>query len=200
MKYDNYYTGSDVFLYFESKQNTNQVHLDKMYGFGYRDNISSMPIYGLGKSEFAFVSKGNVLCSFSIDINMLHENYLTQAIHFAAGNIKNITPDISEAKISFNDLNKRSIAQLNSTNGIISDNSGKILSTRRIYPALLHELPRYFTTRIIFNNSKALQVDEHSSGFIIEDCVLLSREVDVGIDKDGQIINRYTFIGKYRTL
>lgn len=201
MKYDNYYSGSDAFVYFESKNNDNQVYLDKLYGIGYRDSISSMPIYGLGDSEFAFISKGNVILSFSLDVNVIHENYLTQAIHFAAGNIrKEAAQPIDLTSVSFDDLSTRSIGQLRRIEAIAVNNNGKILESKRIHTALLHELPRYFTTRVIFNNSQPLHVDEKSSGFLIIDCVVISKESETYIDKDGQMIQRYNFVGKYRPL
>ena len=201
MKYDNYYSGSDAFVYFESKNNDNQVYLDKLYGIGYRDSISSMPIYGLGDSEFAFISKGNVILSFSLDVNVIHENYLTQAIHYAFGNITSEgAKPYDKNDFSFAELNTRSIAQLQKNASIITDETGKILTSKRIHTALLHELPRYFTTRVVFNNSQPLHIDEKSSGFLIIDCVVISKESETYIDKDGQMIQRYNFVGKYRPL
>ena len=201
MKYDNYYSGSDAFVYLESKNNDSQVYLDKLYGIGYRDSISSMPIYGLGDSEFAFISKGNVILSFSLDVNVIHENYLTQAVHYAFGNIKAAAAKpYNRNDFSFSDLNKRSVAQLQQNASIITDETGKILTPKRIHTALLHELPRYFTTRVVFNNSQPLHVDEKSSGFLIIDCVMISKESETYIDKDGQMIQRYNFVGKYRPL
>ncbi len=201
MKYDNYYSGSDAFIYFESKNNDNQVYMDKLYGFGYRDSISSMPIYGLGNSEFAFVSRGNVILSFSIDVNVIHENYLTQAIHYAVGNITKVDAKKTDlTNFSFADLNRRSLSQLAKEELIVSEYTNDILKSKKIYTPLLHKLPRYFTTRVIFNNSKHLHVDEKSSGFLIVDCVVISKESETYIDKDGQMIQRYNFVGKYRTL
>ena len=201
MKYDNYYSGSDAFVYLESKNNDNQVYLDKLYGIGYRDSISSMPIYGLGNSEFAFVSKGNVILSFSLDVNVIHENYLTQAVHYAFGNIKAEASKSNPIQdIPFSDLSKRSIQQLQKNADILVGETGKILTSKRIHTALLHELPRYFTTRVVFNNSQPLHVDERSSGFLIIDCVVISKESETYIDKDGQMIQRYNFVGKYRPL
>lgn len=201
MKYDNYYSGSDAFVYLESKNNDSQVYLDKLYGIGYRDSISSMPIYGLGDSEFAFISKGNVILSFSLDVNVIHENYLTQAVHYAFGNIKAEAAKSNPIQdISFSDLNKRSIQQLQKNADILVGETGKILTSKRIHTALLHELPRYFTTRVVFNNSQPLHVDERSSGFLIIDCVVISKESETYIDKDGQMIQRYNFVGKYRPL
>lgn len=201
MKYDNYYSGSDAFIYFESKNNDNQVYMDKLYGFGYRDSISSMPIYGLGNSEFAFVSRGNVILSFSIDVNVIHENYLTQAIHYSAGNITKVNAQPTDFKdFSFADLNRRSLSQLSQEALIDSEYTGALLQSKKIHTPLLHKLPRGFTTRVIFNNSKHLHVDERSSGFLIIDCVVISKESETYIDKDGQMIQRYNFVGKYRTL
>jgi len=201
MKYDNYYSGSDAFIYFESKNNDNQVYMDKLYGFGYRDSISSMPIYGLGNSEFAFVSRGNVILSFSIDVNVIHENYLTQAIHYAVGNITKVDAKKTDlTNFSFADLNRRSLSQLAKEELIVSEYTNDILKSKKIYTPLLHKLPRYFTTRVIFNNSKHLHVDEKSSGFLIVDCVVISKESETYIDKDGQMIQRYNFVGKYRPL
>lgn len=201
MKYDNYYSGSDAFVYLESKNNDSQVYLDKLYGIGYRDSISSMPIYGLGDSEFAFISKGNVILSFSLDVNVIHENYLTQAVHYAFGNIKAEAAKSNPIKdISFSDLSKRGVQQLQKNADILVGETGKILTSKRIHTALLHELPRYFTTRVVFNNSQPLHVDEKSSGFLIIDCVVISKESETYIDKDGQMIQRYNFVGKYRPL
>ena len=201
MKYDNYYSGSDAFVYLESKNNNSQVYLDKLYGIGYRDSISSMPIYGLGDSEFAFISKGNVILSFSLDVNVIHENYLTQAVHYAFGNIKAEAAKSNPIKdISFSDLSKRGVQQLQKNADILVGETGKILTSKRIHTALLHELPRYFTTRVVFNNSQPLHVDERSSGFLIIDCVVISKESETYIDKDGQMIQRYNFVGKYRPL
>lgn len=201
MKYDNYYSGSDAFVYLESKNNDSQVYLDKLYGIGYRDSISSMPIYGLGDSEFAFISKGNVILSFSLDVNVIHENYLTQAVHYAFGNIKAEAAKSNPIKdISFSDLSKRGVQQLQKNADILVGETGKILTSKRIHTALLHELPRYFTTRVVFNNSQPLHVDERSSGFLIIDCVVISKESETYIDKDGQMIQRYNFVGKYRPL
>ena len=38
------------------------------------------------------------------------------------------------------------------------------------------------------------------SGFLIVDCVVISKESETYIDKDGQMIQRYNFVGKYRPL
>lgn len=217
MSYDNYYTGSDVFLYIQSKESYEQIYLDKLYGFSYQEMTTATPIYGLGDSEFGFISKGNTLMRFAIDVNMIHEKYMVQAINAATANKSGIplarytvrsnigasklieTEAISRRnKLDINAINKMSVAQLSAAYNSTSNNDAGMRSYLGNPISKLHELPKNFSLKVIFNNSTPLEPDSRASSFEIFDCVTTGRESESYIDKDGQLIQRYNFYGKYR--
>ena len=217
MSYDNYYTGSDVFVYLQTKDNSQQIYLDQLYGFAYQEMTTATPIYGLGDSEYGFISKGNTLLRFSIDVNMIHEKYMVQAINAATASkvgipltaysgqstISAATLIKTEAvlrreSLTIDKINKLSVAQLSATYNTPSNDNANLRSAIGKPISKLHEIPKDFSVKVIFNNSTPLEPDSRTSSFDIVDCVATARELEAYIDKDGQIIQRFTFYGKYK--
>ena len=57
--YEQYFTSSDVTVIISSMDHKRQVEIDTAVGIGYNQNISAIPIYGLGNNLPQVFSMGN---------------------------------------------------------------------------------------------------------------------------------------------
>lgn len=196
MSYEKYYTGSDVFVYLVANDDSEIIYLDKLAGISINEQISAKPIYGLGDSEFGFVSQGNTVLYINLDVNFIHDMYIPNAIARVSNHkIRKAKPDPSNAGLlvqddglSFYNISSMSISQLTE----LRDRKSARSATSK-----LHSMPRNFKLTIAFNNATPMQQDNMASTIYIKDCVPLARGIESFIDADGQLIHRFSLIGKY---
>ena len=181
--YTQYYSPADAFVYL-SKDGSNLLQLDKIAGIGINESLDSTPIYGLGDSEFGFISQGNVIANGFIDINVIHVDYLKKSIDYILG----ISNDKNEdkKKITFASFKRMTASELSKLAYAENSNiSGKINS-----------IGRDIDISILLNNSNPLRPDIIPSRINLTNIVITGSSLNIISEQDGQIINRYFFIGK----
>ena len=78
--YQNYYSSSDVQLYFSSFDHIRIVKVDTALSLGYSLRQTSAPIYSLGSREVQFFSEGNTIGNGTLTIAFTDEEYLKYCI------------------------------------------------------------------------------------------------------------------------
>ncbi len=78
--YQNYYSSSDVQLYFSSTDHTRLVKVDTALSLGYSLRQTSAPIYSLGSRQIQFFSEGNTIGTGTLTIAFTDEEYLKYCI------------------------------------------------------------------------------------------------------------------------
>ena len=78
--YQNYYSSSDVQLYFSSSDHIRMVKVDTALSLGYSLRQTSAPIYSLGSREVQFFSEGNTIGNGTLTIAFTDEEYLKYCI------------------------------------------------------------------------------------------------------------------------
>lgn len=82
--YQNYYSSSDVQLYFSSIDHTRIIKVDTALSIGYSLRQSSSPIYSLGNRLPQFYSHGNTLGNGTITLAFTDEEYLKYVLDYVA--------------------------------------------------------------------------------------------------------------------
>lgn len=128
--YEQYFTSSDVTVIISSMDHKRQVEIDTAVGIGYNQNISAIPIYGLGNNLPQVFSMGNSIVSGTLELSFKSTKYLQKVLNYVTGVSNEITKklkDISEkdkSKLTKEDIqfylaNKDKVFR----NTVISDNA-----------------------------------------------------------------------------
>ncbi len=198
--YNQYYSSADVTLYLS--KNDNMILIDKLNGVMLSEELSSMPVYGLGDSYFGFTTRGNYIINGLIDINFIHASYLVNAIKSL-----NSTPSASKdnAVKQLSDINSVSILSVEELNALkILAKSEKLqFSTQNnsfgqssVSSDGIAYLKSGFDIIISFNSSTNLRQDSLASEIRIENCRIISSDITTSVNDDSQIVRRYRFIGQ----
>lgn len=89
--YQNYYSSSDVQLYFSSIDHTRIIKVDTALSIGYSLRQTSSPIYSLGSRLPQFYSHGNTLGNGTITLAFTDEEYLKYCLDYVAVTDTNMT-------------------------------------------------------------------------------------------------------------
>ena len=89
--YQNFYSSSDVQLYFSSVDHTRIIKVDTAISIGYSLRQTSSPIYSLGNRLPQFYSHGNTLGNGTITIAFTDEEYLKYILDYVAVSDTNMT-------------------------------------------------------------------------------------------------------------
>ncbi len=128
--YEQYFTSSDVTIIISSMDYKRQVEVDTAVGIGYNQNISAIPIYGLGNNLPQVFSMGNSIVSGTLELSFKSTKYLQKVLNYVTGVSNEITKklkDISEkdkSKLTKEDIqfylaNKDKVFR----NTVVSDNA-----------------------------------------------------------------------------
>jgi hypothetical protein len=82
--YQNYYSSSDVQLYFSSTDHTRIIKVDTALSIGYALRQTSSPIYSLGNRLPQFYSQGNTIGNGTITLAFTDEEYLKYCLDYVA--------------------------------------------------------------------------------------------------------------------
>lgn len=94
--YQHYYTSNDVNVYLESTINTSKVvHLDQLVSIAYTHNVSTVPLYGLGKLEPIFFSRGNSLIQGQLDIAFTNTSYIKTGLDYIGVTLEEVEKYLS---------------------------------------------------------------------------------------------------------
>lgn len=157
-----------------------------MHGIGVNESLDSIPVYGLGNSEFGFISQGNVIMNGFIDINIIHIDYLKRSIEFVYGSNVDTKKEKQKEKITIAEFKQMSASDVTALAYAESKNtSGKINS-----------MYRDFDISIILNNSNPSRQDNTSSRLDLKNLVIIGSSLNIISEQDGQLVNRYFFMGK----
>lgn len=82
--YQNYYSSSDVQLYFSSLDHTQIIKVDTALSIGYSLRQTSSPIYSLGSRLPSFYSQGNTIGNGTLTLAFTDEEYLKYCLDYVA--------------------------------------------------------------------------------------------------------------------
>jgi len=94
--YEQYFTSSDVTITISSMDHKRQVEIDTAVGIGYNQNISAIPIYGLGNNQPQVFSMGNSIVSGTLELSFKSTKYLQKVLNYVTGVSNEITKRLKE--------------------------------------------------------------------------------------------------------
>ena len=94
--YEQYFTSSDVTIIISSMDHKRQVEIDTAVGIGYNQNISAIPIYGLGNNQPQVFSMGNSIVSGTLELSFKSTKYLQKVLNYVTGVSNEITKRLKE--------------------------------------------------------------------------------------------------------
>lgn len=94
--YEQYFTSSDVTIIISSMDHKRQVEIDTAVGIGYNQNISAIPIYGLGNNQPQVFSMGNSIVSGTLELSFKSTKYLQKVLNYVTDVSNEITKRLKE--------------------------------------------------------------------------------------------------------
>lgn len=94
--YEQYFTSSDVTIIISSMDHKRQVEIDTAVGIGYNQNISAIPIYGLGNNQPQVFSMGNSIVSGTLELSFKSTKYLQKVLNYVTDVSNDITKRLKE--------------------------------------------------------------------------------------------------------
>lgn len=94
--YEQYFTSSDVTIIISSIDHKRQVEIDTAVGIGYNQNISAIPIYGLGNNLPQVFSMGNSIVSGTLELSFKSTKYLQKVLNYVTDVSNEITKRLKE--------------------------------------------------------------------------------------------------------
>lgn len=94
--YEQYFTSSDVTIIISSMDHKRQVEIDTAVGIGYNQNISAIPIYGLGNNLPQVFSMGNSIVSGTLELSFKSTKYLQKVLNYVTDVSNDITKRLKE--------------------------------------------------------------------------------------------------------
>lgn len=183
--YNKYYSASDFTISLKGKSGES-IWLDKASGVAVNESLSSNPIYTLGDSRVNFFSRGNLVVTGFISINMVSADYMHKVIERMNGNLK-----------SFRYKNARELLSLTAAQLKKYYQEKEEFEQKKIGSAstLGFADTDLFTIELSYNNSDAIS---QVSTFYreIKECRIIGFEQGVDIGGDGQLVDGYRFIAK----
>lgn len=191
--YDQYYTAADSMVVLYYAPTDRYIVLDKAVGVGFKHEISSAPVYGLGQSDPMFFSRGNSLGQGQLDLAFKSDVYMQKALNYLFDNTA-VDDRINKIKEANPDLTKMSDADFKEYVAL-SAVRPQSMSTKS-----LMSIPDLVEVQITLNNSNS----NHTDGNTVQDVktyklygVKFTEEV-IGINSadDGVIHDTYRFMFK----
>lgn len=183
--YDRYYSASDVTVFIYEKNTNNKLWLDKASGIALNESLSSAPIYTLGNSRFHFLTKGNVITSGILTVNINDPHYLGKVMtHITTPpRFKRLSPE-EQISLSYYSLQEYKLAERKYLKSVTYADGILGMSD---YPLVNIEL--------VYNNS---DVTEYRESFTrtISDIRFTSYEEGISITSDGQLVNGFRFVAR----
>lgn len=188
--YEQYFTSSDVTVIISSMDHKRQVEIDTAVGIGYNQNISAIPIYGLGNNLPQVFSMGNSIVSGTLELSFKSTKYLQKVLNYVTGVSNEITKklkDISEkdqSKLTKEDIqfylaNKDKVFR----NTVVSDNA-----SIAEYVVPVNIILRY-------NNSNSFKTD-NDKFLTIVGTRFVSSSQGISSSMEGLVTDQIRFIAK----
>ena len=188
-EYVQYYTSADTNVYFENPITGNQVHIDTLLSVSWVEKSTAGPVYGLGNQTFSFINKGNTLVQGAIVCAFIDEQYFDFVFR-----------ELNKSNKKAHDPNTYLSVFKNGTNesateiaSILKEQKNRPLQNNGInlFPAGsngIHLLPSGFNIRVALNN-RGLFREDSDKYFVIENCKIISRQVESSVTNGGEAIS-----------
>lgn len=183
--YNYYSTASDVKVFLSQVTNNKIMYLDKALGIGYSTDVSSVPIYTLGKATPAFFSHGNFLGQGVLVIPFTDERYLKTSLQYLFDELpKKSSQDYSIGKVDPTKLSDEAFRQAKLLSASIATETLNIST-------ILSE----FNIIINIDNSTAFKRSD-SKSITLKGVKLISDSFEVNSQQDGTLQIGYKFLFK----
>lgn len=183
--YNKYYSASDFVIRVRGNGG-DPVWLDKASGVAVNESLSSTPIYTLGDSRVNFFSRGNLLVSGFISVNMVSADYMSKVLAVINGAAKSFKYLTAREQLA---LTPEKLRQYLKEKEEFETQEIESMST------LGYSDYGLFTIELIYNNSDAISRVTAFSREILE-CRIVGFEQGIDIGGDGQLVDGYRFIAK----
>lgn len=208
--YQNFYSSSDVQLYFSSVDHTRIIKVDTALSIGYSVRQTSSPIYSLGSRHVQFYSQGNTIGNGTLTLAFTDEEYLKYCLDYVAESDTNMSylntntnaetgaatqtgstgaynpGNYSSSKLGVKSSNAQFIAAANASTYNITG-SKRIISIGAIRPL--------FNIKLFLNNETAIRGSD-SKVINLRDIKIINETLTTSSTTDSPIMISYSFIFK----
>lgn len=204
--YQNYYSSSDVQLYFSSVDHTRIIKVDTALSIGYSLRQSSSPIYSLGSRTPQFFSSGNTIGNGTITLTFTDEEYLKYCLDYVAtGDTQVFYNNTNLASESSSTLQSSIIGttvpgnyastKLNNAQFIAESNASayKLNESKRLIS--IGSIKPLFHIKLYLNNETAIRGSD-SKVINLKDVKIISESVSTSSTNDAPVLISYSFIFK----
>lgn len=203
--YDHYFTAADVTVDMRIKDTDKRVNIDKAVAIAFTHNISSVPIYTLGKLEPFFFSRGNSIVQGQLDIAFKNTQYMITALNYLMGATDE--PKVSKVVATktnngSNDINivKEDGSLVNLNNASNDDfrdlvESQTVTGLYKLEDVSLINMPFLVDIIITFNNTNS-NMSGVQSTITLKGVKFIGQSVAVNSLDDSALVDRFSFYAK----
>lgn len=204
--YQNYYSSSDIQLYFSSTDHTRIIKVDTALSIGYSLRQSSSPIYSIGSRTPQFYSAGNTIGNGTITLAFTDEEYLKYCLDYVAtGNTQTFYNNTNLASESGSTLQSSitgttipgnyTSARLNNAQFIAEANASayRVEGNKRLIS--IGAIKPLFHIKMYLNNETAIRGSD-SKVINLKDVKIISESVSAASTNDAPVLISYSFIFK----
>lgn len=207
--YQNYYSSSDVQLYFSSLDDRQIIKVDTALSLGYSLRQTSTPIYSLGSRHIQYFSHGNTIGNGTLTIAFTDEEYLKYCLDYvtiASGDasiIYQTALDNSNSNISNSIKEVEQTATGQYTSNRLTGNQAfigksqvsayKIAEDKRIIS--IGAIKSLFNIKMFLNNETATRGSD-AKVITLESIKIIGENFNTSTTTDAPIMLSYNFVFK----
>lgn len=207
--YQNYYSSSDVQLYFSSLDDRQIIKVDTALSLGYSLRQTSTPIYSLGSRHVQYFSHGNTIGNGTLTIAFTDEEYLKYCLDYvtiASGDasvIYQTALDNSNSNISnsIKEVEQTATGQYTSNRltgnqtfiGKSQASAYKIAEDKRIIS--IGAIKSLFNIKMFLNNETAIRGSD-AKVITLESIKIIGENFNTSTTTDAPIMLSYNFVFK----
>lgn len=204
--YQNYYSSSDVQLYFSSLDHTQIIKVDTALSIGYSLRQSSSPIYSLGSRLPAFYSQGNTIGNGTITLAFTDEEYLKYCLDYVASadtsltyldtNTGNNSTQVNEASTLTNRHSSSQLGRLTSNASFIAAANASaynVSGTKRVIS--IGAIRPLFNIKMYINNETAIRGSD-SKVINLAGVKIVNESFSAASTTDSPLMISYNFLFK----
>ena len=203
--YQNYYSSSDIQLYFSSTDHTRIIKVDTALSIGYSLRQSSSPIYSLGSRTPQFYSAGNTIGNGTITLAFTDEEYLKYCLDYVATgdtqafynntNLASESGSALQSSITGTTPGNYTSIKLNNAQFIAEANASayRVEGNKRLIS--IGAIKPLFHIKMYLNNETAIRGSD-SKVINLKDVKIISESVSAASTNDAPVLISYSFIFK----
>ncbi len=189
--YEKYYTSSDCTVFIEHAEGlTEPVLLDKLATVGFKEDLNSQPVYGIGNSKFGFLSQGNLIINGVLQFNFVHPNYLYTTLKYLQDGGKVVEEGISAETLE--SFAAKQSEELRANRAALKE---ALKKNNLKFGLSILDYPSNFNIRIVFNNGFLYDSDTDKV-VLLKGVKITGKQQSVASASDDPIDQTYMFLAR----